>query len=142
MNINTGEVKQFGSIDEAMTAGFTEQVSISEMTKRQEERFMTDEQPVVSLNDNRSKLGKKRIKEKNQSEFKIGEHIDFGKGQHAILVSSGKSHLRIKTVGFGLNPDSVGKLIQINHVDYQIVSVGKISVLKRKVECKKRSIKF
>lgn len=62
MNSDTGEVKMFESLAQAEKEGFDFPVDPKDMTEQQTQRMLNDEQPVVKLQDNRSVLGKQRLK--------------------------------------------------------------------------------
>lgn len=61
MNIETGEVKPLLDIPEVERKKFIS-INIKDLTKSQTMRFDNNEQPVISPKDNRSILGRKRVR--------------------------------------------------------------------------------
>jgi len=61
MNIDTGEVRNLQEVMKADPEQWVE-VDKKDMTKKQEERFHKQEQPVVKQKDNKSKLAQLRNK--------------------------------------------------------------------------------
>lgn len=57
-----GHMKQFNTQAEAITEGFDIPVDPTELTDDQLQRLEKGEQPVVKMNDRKSKLAKRRMK--------------------------------------------------------------------------------
>lgn len=134
MNSENGHVREFANMSEALKAGFNIQVSPEDFNKAQRNRFNQGLQPVVKLQDNKSILGKKRVKAKtNQSEMQkllddveIGDVIKLGVGALEIM-SIGKTGMLVKAIppkGKQLKFDNGFKIEIIGGV-FEMIDLGK-----------------